>query len=444
MKYQTKTIFAGLMGNVVEAYDMAICFYLSMTLSQRLMGNAQSSPYVVYALIGLVYLIKPIGAIALGLGSDRFGRKKTIFASIMITSLATALMGLIPAYSDVGRLSVLLFMGLSTIQSLAIGSNFLNSTCFLVESGDVKSRGYRGCWSAVGVKGGTLLALLVVEGGNIFYPGYGELWRIPLLLAILGLAVGVLIRYRIPESLDYVIYYATQKKPSSRILCQRTILFIRQHPLLLSFAFFTSFLSIISHFFFYVYLPHYAVYYVHLPYPIIMTSTCLSLLVSLILIPIFGALSDQQERLSMLTFSTAGLLMLAYPLMVVIHSGNIFGIFMVQLFISIPCAGYYSVCSVLLVELFPMQIRCTVLSLTFSLAAGIAASLPILINGIAHITHWPNSPCLVMIISAACLLCHVKKLSEGYCSGKNTYHSSISMESSPTLNIQYQRVTKNE
>ena len=427
MKYQTKAILAGFMGNFVEAYDVAICYYLSSELSRVLMGNAQGDPRVVFMLIFLAYLIKPIGAFALGLFSDRYGRKKVMMASIIMTGLSTALIGVIPGYGSIGVTSVVLLLGLRITQSVAIGSEFLNSSSFLVESGDNKQRGFRGCWSSVGVKAGTILACLLAEMahlGALQFPDVDFAWRIPFLLAAFTMLVGFIIRYRMPESLGYVLYYANRQKPSTRMIYKASFAFMKTHPFLFRYAFFASFLSIASSFFFYLYMPLHAVHIAHFSREWVTVSTLLSLTFTAVLIPVFGWLSDKHDRLHIITFATSGLLMLSYPFMLAVNTGNVAELFIMQLLIAIPCAGYYSVCSVLLTELFPLHIRCTALSITFSIAASIAAGVPpVLADYLMRTTHSANAPCLIIIAIAAIMLVHIRTLSNEYRCGRNEYRS---------------------
>src|SRR5437016_2834547 len=119
MKHQTKIILGGFMGNVVEAYDSSICFFLSSELSRVLMGDQKGNPTVVLGLIFLAYLAKPIGAFALGLYSDLYGRKNVLMVSILIMGLSTALIGLIPSFKQIGLYAAVLLLIFRIIQSMA-------------------------------------------------------------------------------------------------------------------------------------------------------------------------------------------------------------------------------------------------------------------------------------------------------------------------------------
>lgn len=426
MNYKNKVILGGFVGNVVEAYDMSICYFLSSELARQLLGDAHGKPTVILSLIFIAYLAKPIGAFFLGLLSDIYGRKNILIASILIMGLSTALIGFIPNYSKIGLLAPAFFLCCRIIQSMALGSEFLNSSSLLVESGDTKQRGFRGCWSSVGVKTGYLLACLVVESVRAYtqaHPQVLEYWRIPFFLALVTTSAGYYIRSKMPESLAYVLYYSDKKKPSTRTIYQQALQFVKKYPFMVHFAFFTSFLSVTTGYFFYLYIPMHAIEYAELPRSFIMMSTICSLILVSVLIPIFGWFSDKRDRLSLLTTASIGLLLLSYPFMQAINYGNATYFFCMQLLISIPCACYYSVATVLLTELFPLPIRCTSLSLIYAISASLASGIPpLLADYLVRKTQWLSSPSLIIITLAAIVLLNVQCLVQKHRTEKNQYN----------------------
>ena len=414
MNYKNKVILGGFIGNVVEAYDMSICYFLSSELARELLGDTQGKPTVILSLIFIAYLSKPIGAFFLGLLSDIYGRKNVLIISILIMGLSTALIGLIPNYNTIGLLAPSFLLFFRIIQSMALGSEFLNSSSLLVESGDNKQRGFRGCWSSVGVKVGYLIACLVVEGLRSYtqiHPQALEYWRIPFLFALVTTSAGYYIRTKMPESLAYVLYYSDKKKPTTRLIYQQAIHFIKTNPFMVNFAFFSSFLSVTTGYFFYLYIPMHAIQYAGLSRSFIMLSTISSLILVSVLIPIFGWFSDKSDRFSFLAWASLGLLFLSYPFMQAINYGNAIYFFAMQLLISVPCACYYSVATVLLTELFPLPIRCTSLSLIYAIAASFASGIPpLLADFLVRKTHWLSAPSLIIIVLAAIVLVNLQIL----------------------------------
>jgi MHS family proline/betaine transporter-like MFS transporter len=441
MRHQNKAILGGLMGNVVEAYDMSVCYFLASELSRVLLGNTKERFTVMLTLIFIAYLAKPIGAFILGLFSDLYGRKVVLMTSILIMGVSTSFIGMIPTYDQIGIYAAWILLALRIIQSLSLGSEFLNSASLLVESGDHKQKGFRGCWSSVGVKAGNLLACLAVEGIRYYstrYPEYHFLWRFPFVLAIVTTGVGFYVRIKMPESLGYIIYYADKAKPKTKDIYKQSLDFVKKYPFMFYYAFCSSFLAVATGFFFYLYIPLHASQYAHISHNMIMTSNVLSLTFVTCLIPLFGWLSDRKDRLKMLTFASSGLLVLAYPFMHAINYGQAWSFITMQLIISIPCACYYSVATVLLTELFPLQIRCTALSIVYSLAASLAAGLPPLLSDyLAHYTQMPSSPSTIMMFLASMVLINIRILARKYRIGRNTYDIIPIELDKPIFAVQY-------
>ena len=89
MKHQTRTILAGMLGNLVEAFDLAICGLLSVYLAKYLVGDSIQGLTIVFITFFAGFLARPIGAMVLGLLSDAYGRKITLAASILSMGITT-------------------------------------------------------------------------------------------------------------------------------------------------------------------------------------------------------------------------------------------------------------------------------------------------------------------------------------------------------------------
>lgn len=413
MKYQNKAIMGGLMGNLVEAYDLSLCYYLASALSHELLGQSKHDTTVVLLLAFISHLTKPIGAFILGALSDAFGRKSVLMVSIVIMGLCTFLIGVIPGYSVIGKSAAALFLLLRIIQTMALGSEFFNSSSLLVESGDERQKGFRGCWSSVGVKAGYLVGCLVVELVAYFNPENSNAWRIPFFLAIVTTGIGFLIRAKMPESLEYIRYYANHTKPTTRAIYKQSLGYIKSSPFLFYFAFFSSFLSVATGFFFYLYIPMHAIEYSELTRQAIMASNMFSLCLVTVLIPVFGWLSDKYSRLNLLFWASFGLFTLGYPFMYAISYGSLPYFVLMQALISIACAAYYSVATVLLTEFFPVHIRCTTLSLVFSVSASLGSGVPPMVgNYLTHVTQNPSAPGIIILLLSGIVMLNCKLLKQ--------------------------------
>ena len=215
LQHKNRIIFAAMMGNLVETFDLAICGLLSLHLAKYLHANSTEGLFFVLLSFCAGYLARPFGAIFMGFFSDRYGRKIMMAASIFFMGIATACIGFIPAYSSIGNLALFLLLPLRIIQSFACGAEYLNSSAFLVECAAKNRKGFSASGSSFGGTAGVMIATLTTLAVVHFSKKHPDLewliWRVPFVLALVGSSVGLYIRLSRPVSLEYVLYYSDHK-----------------------------------------------------------------------------------------------------------------------------------------------------------------------------------------------------------------------------------------
>ena len=403
IKHQTRIILAGMMGNLVESFDLAICGLLSVYLAKYLMGDTSAGLLIVFTTFFAGYLARPLGAIVMGLFSDIYGRKITLAASILSMGIATAFIGFIPPKSALGMGSMVILLILRIIQSFCCGGEYLNSSAYLVENAEASQKGYSGSWAPFGTMAGLLLASLATLGVTYLMNNYPELewivWRMPFVLALLGSSIGLYIRLFIPESLEYIMYYAEHPKPKVAGLFKQSLQYIARNKLKSLYVFALSALGVSTTFQIYIYGPTQAHIYGHLTGHQIILSNIISLFVMLSVFPIIGRLSDMINREIIVVAAALGFLMLSRPYFEALSYGDYENLILIQSLISIPAAAYYATVPVILAEMFPLNLRCTVLSVLYSTTASLAAGLtPVLSLMLLRKTNSSTSPALLVVV----------------------------------------------
>ncbi len=403
IRHQTRIILAGMMGNLIETFDMAICGLLSIYFAKYLMGDVNKGLPIVFFTFFAGYLARPIGAAFLGLFSDAYGRKITLAISILSMGVATALMGFIPSHSSIGTNSMIILLLLRIIQSFSCGAEYLNSSAYLVENAEVSRKGYTGSWASFGAMAGLLMAsvtALIVARWTSSYPDLEWLiWRVPFVLALLGSSIGLYIRLCIPESLAYIAYYADNPRPKFDCLVKQSYQFIARNKLQSLYAFVLSCLGVTSTFQIYIYAPIQAHIYANFTDQQIIGSNIISLIVMLCVFPIVGKLSDKIQREKIVIAASLGFWFLSLPYFYLLAYGNYEMLLLSQCLISIPAGAYYATVPVMLAEMFPINLRCTVLSVLYAIAASLSAGLtPLLSLMLLRRINNPISPTLLVII----------------------------------------------
>lgn len=384
MRHQTRILLAGTLGNFIESFDMAICGLLSVFLAKYLIGDTAKGMILVLLTFFAGYLARPIGAMVIGLMSDIYGRKIILAASILSMGISTTLIGFIPPNSSIGMLSLSLLLILRVIQSFSCGAEYLNSSAYLVENADAKNKGFYGSWASFGFMSGMMVASLVTLVVSYFNQKYSDLewviWRVPFVFALLGSSIGLYIRLFIPESLEYIMYYSDKPKPRFTSLVQESFECIKASKLKSLYVFLLSCLGVTTTFLIYIYAPIQANLYGSFSKYEIILSNIISLAVLLCVFPLVGRLSDKINREKIVIAASIGFLVLSQPFFYMLSYGDFHQLALAQALIAVPAGAYYATVPVMLSEMFPINLRCTVLSVLYSTAASLSAGLAPLIS----------------------------------------------------------------
>lgn len=408
LQHKNRIILAGMMGNLVESFDLAICGLLSLHLAKYLNANGAEGLILVFLSFFAGYLARPFGAVFMGLFSDLYGRKIIMAGSILFMGIATAGIGFIPPYSSIENLALFFLFALRIIQSFTCGAEFLNSSAFLVECAAKNKKGFSASWSSFGGTAGLLIATIATLAVVHFSAQYPELewliWRIPFMMALIGSSVGLYVRLCMPESLEYVLYYSDHKKPKFKDLRQQSFQYIKHHKVKAALVIALSLLGVSTSFLIYIYGPIQAKLYNNMSYTQILISNLVAACVMLITYPIMGRLSDTYDRTKILRFSSFTLLLLAPYFFQALSSHSLQYLMIMQTCVSIPTAAFCAVIPVMLAEMFPLELRCTVLSTLYAIGAGFAAGfVPLIALYLVDQTKNPSSPswiitCLVLFV----------------------------------------------
>ena len=402
-----KRIFAsGAIGNILETYDLILISLMATTLS-KVFFPPSANPYahvtdVLYVfLVGL--LIRPIGNIIMGILADAIGRKKLMIISLACTGIGTMLIGLLPSYAYVGIWSTILFVALRIWINFFAGIEYINSASYLIESSPPNSRGFYGSWTAIGISGGYLLASLVsltvsqLISINVL-PDWG--WRFIFLFSFIGILFGLWLRYSIPESFVFIMNKVTNIETKKWSILKNSINYIKNHPSqILSISALTLMGTFLS-FIYYIYIPINLITNRGFTHNQVFTLNVISLSLIVILIPIFGKLSDLFNRIKLLRLVCLCISILSLPFFLVAVYGDFFQILISTLIISIPSACFFSLYPLIITESFPSKIRCTTASLIYQIVVSVEmGTLPLLVNYITRVTMIPYSPGYLLIIS---------------------------------------------
>ena len=204
-----KVIFASSLGTVFEWYDFYLYGTLAVFFSALFFppGNETAAFLASLATFGAGFAVRPLGALVFGRIGDLIGRKYTFLITIVVMGLATALVGVLPTYAQIGIWAPILLVTLRLAQGLALGGEYGGAATYVAEHAPQGKRGYYTSWIQTTATLGFFLSLAVILSCRL---GFGEDafrewgWRVPFLISVALLAVSVYIRLRLQESPVFV------------------------------------------------------------------------------------------------------------------------------------------------------------------------------------------------------------------------------------------------
>ncbi|MBP2326331.1 MFS family permease [Kibdelosporangium banguiense] len=200
-----RAVASSYLGSVIEYYDFLLYGTASAIVFNKVFFANLDPLLATVASFGTFatgYLARPIGGILFGHFGDLLGRKRMLVLSMTLMGISSFLIGLLPTYASIGGLAPVGLVLLRVIQGIAVGGEWGGSV--LMSAEHATSR--RGLWASftnAGAPSGMVLstiAMTVTSGivGEQAFLSWG--WRIPFLLSILLLAVGLFVRMKVEET----------------------------------------------------------------------------------------------------------------------------------------------------------------------------------------------------------------------------------------------------
>jgi MFS family permease len=198
-------IAASAAGTIIEWYDFYLYGVLAAFFSTQFFpkGNDTAALLASLATFGAGFAVRPFGAAVFGRIGDIVGRKFTFLVTITVMGLSTALVGLLPTYTQIGILAPIILVTLRLAQGLALGGEYGGAAIYVAEHSPDATRGRNTSWIQTTATIGLLLALIVIF---IFrtsmkaedFANFG--WRIPFLLSAILVILALYIRLRLQET----------------------------------------------------------------------------------------------------------------------------------------------------------------------------------------------------------------------------------------------------
>ena len=201
-----RILAASLVGTAVEFYD----FYIYATAASLVFGklffpaaSASAQLMSAYATFAIAFFARPLGASVFGHFGDRLGRKSTLVASLLLMGGSTVAIAFLPTYAQAGWIAPFLLCVLRFGQGFGLGGEWGGAALLAVENAPPGWRARYGMFPQLGAPVGFIAAngLFLILGLALTpeqFQSWG--WRIPFLLSVALVGVGLWVRLKISET----------------------------------------------------------------------------------------------------------------------------------------------------------------------------------------------------------------------------------------------------
>ena len=370
-----QVLAASLIGTTIEWYD----FFIYTTAAALVFGPLffpEQTPLIGVLLAFATYAVgfvgRPVGGVVAGHYGDRIGRKSMLVMTLVVMGAATFLIGLLPTHAVVGVWAPILLVALRFLQGFAVGGEWGGATLMAVEYAPEGRRGLFGGFPGMGIPLGLVIATAVF---SIFsslpdeqFLAWG--WRVPFLLSIVLVAVGLFIRLRILETPAF--RQMQESGGESRLPIVEVITDYWRSILLTMGAFFLvngGFYVVIT------FMLTYGTETVGVERGVMLTGNIIAAGVEVVAIGVFAALSDYVGRRPIYIAAAIFLALFTFPMFWMINTGSAPVIWLALSIATASLGAMYGPMGAFFCEMFDTKVRYSGASFGYQLASVFAGGL---------------------------------------------------------------------
>lgn len=394
--YIQRVIISCMIGNALEWYDFALYGYFATTIGALFFPKFSpfASLMATFGIFAAGFIMRPLGGVIFGHIGDKIGRKNALLWSIYLMAIPTTLIGLLPTYDHIGWIAPLLLTIIRLAQGLSMGGEFTGSMVFVVEHAQQRNRGLYGSWVVFSLLLGILVGSAVATATCHFLSedqlmGWG--WRIPFILSVAGGFVGSIMRRTVHEPEQFTEAKLRHKEHSTPL----KELF-KNHLGTIGYVVIIELTLSIGFYLIVTFINNFLTALLNFDMVTSLMMTTISMIAMGIVIPISGWISDKIGRKAVLIPSALAFTFFAYPLFTSLE-GSFTTALMAQVALSFIMGVFFAPIPATLVELFPLSVRYSGLSIAHSISMAVfGGSAPLIATWLIQITGNNAAPALYL------------------------------------------------
>src|SRR4051812_8014247 len=364
-----KVIVASLLGTSLEWYDFFLYGTAAAVVFNKLFfpnASPATGTLLAFTTAAVGFVARPLGGILFGHMGDRRGRKQVLVITLLMMGIATMLIGALPTYESIGVAAPLLLALLRFVQGLGLGGEWGGAVLMTLEHGAPERRGLNSSWPQVGVPMGNLLAAgaLGVLGAVMSEDAFLSWgWRLPFFLSGVLVLAGLWIRLTVAESPLFAEVERTGAKVEMPLLEV-----LRRHPRELLVAMAARIGTDVAFYTFTVYSLVYVTGTVGRERSVGLTAVLVGSAFQLVLIPLFGGLSDRFGRRPVYAAGAVAAAAWSFAFFPLLSTGTTAVIVFAVVVALLTHAAMYGPQAAFIAELFSTELRYSGASMGYQLA----------------------------------------------------------------------------
>ncbi|MGF6970674.1 MHS family alpha-ketoglutarate permease-like MFS transporter [Paraburkholderia sp. WC7.3g] len=381
---QRKAIVAATLGTIVEFTDWLIYATFAPLFSRHFFPahNDRVSLLSAFAVFAVGFVMRPIGGALLGGFADRHGRKNGLALSVALMAGSSLVIAVCPGYGSIGMAAPLILVIARLIQGFAAGGEFGSASTFLIESSAPSRRGFAGSWQHFAVNAGVLVASLIgAVLTSLIEPAGMASWGWRIAFAVAGLMgfIALWVRLAVAE---------TDAFRKTTAVHQRTrhpfMVIVRDHRRAALRVIGIAMAGNLCNYLWLVLFPTLAHLRTGLSLHDGFSASVISIIVSLVAIPLIGMLSDRIGRKPVLLVFAGGSALFAWPALHLL-TNDFWGATTIVTIGMLLSSGFAATCASVMAEQFPVEVRATGVALPYAVSAALfGGTLPYIVTAMSN------------------------------------------------------------